>query len=609
MTAPGDGSAVLPPSTALARTVVTALVAAGVREVVLCAGSRSAPLAYALHAAEASGWLRLHVRHDERSAAFTALGVGEVGGLAAVVTTSGSAVANLAPAALEADEAGVPLLLVTADRPAALRGTWANQTSAHQAGIFGPVVRAVLEVDADHADPAAVVAAAAATARGGRERGGPVHLDVAFADPLVPEQPWEPGPAPARGATAGEPDGPDAPDGPPVALVAGPRTVVLAGHGARAGARELAERAGWPLLAEPSSGARSGPCAVPAYRLLLGGAAPHLVAGIERVVAFGRPTLSRPVTALLARTDVDLVHVRPHDDDPGPADRERLVRVRAVQAPAAPEGAGFPSTPPSSGWLDAWLRAGRAAAGAVGRAAGPAGAPAGGAVLTGLAVAAAVAATTSEDQVLVCAASNPVRDVDLAAAPWERHPLAVLSNRGVSGIDGTVSTACGAALATGALVRVLVGDLAFLHDLNALLLPVAEVVPHVQVVVADDDGGGIFSGLEHGEPSREATFERLFGTPHGSDVAALCSGYGASCREVTSPEGLSAALSAPAPGLSVVLVRTDRSALRERAAAIAADAARACSAAPAIPSRPGGSPPGPPRGLSPEGRPRRGRPG
>ena len=572
-------SGATPPSTTLARTLVTALVAAGVRHAVLCAGSRSAPLAYALHAAEAAGWLALHVRHDERSAAFTALGVGGVGGLAAVVTTSGSAVANLVPAALEADEAGVPLLLVTADRPAALRGTWANQTSAHQVGLFGPVVRAALEVDADHPDPASVVATAAATARGrGGRRGGPVHLDVALADPLVPERPWEPGPAPAPASSPEAPDRDDA----PLALAAGPRTVVLAGHGSGPAARDLAERAGWPLLAEPSSGARSGPCAVPAYRLLLGGAAADLAAGIERVVAFGRPTLSRPVTALLARTDVDLVHVRPHDDDPGPAERERLVRVRSVSAPAG-AGAGAGAGDPA--WLDAWRRAGAAAAGAVAAHAlepwppDPIRPPRPGR-LTGLAVATAVAAATREDQVLVCAASNPVRDVDLAAAPWEHHPLAVVSNRGVSGIDGTVSTACGAALATGALVRVLVGDLAFLHDLNALLLPLAETRPRVQVVLVDDDGGGIFSGLEHGEPARAATFERLFGTPHGSDVAALCAGYGAPCREAVSARDLGAALADPPPGLSVVLVRTERSSLRDRAAAIAADAARACAAQP-----------------------------
>lgn len=559
------------PSTTLARTLVTALVAAGVREVVLCAGSRSAPLAYALHAAEAAGWLRLHVRHDERSAAFTALGVGEVGGLAAVVTTSGSAVANLAPAALEADESGVPLLLVSADRPAALRGTWANQTSAHQVGVFGPVVRAVLEVDDGHPEPAAVVRSAAATARGndGR-RPGPVHLDVAFADPLVPDAPWTPGPVPAADPAV-PPD--RAVTDAPLALAAGPRTVVLAGHGAGARARHLAEAAGWPLLAEPSSGARSGPCAVAAYRLLLGGAAPDLAGRIERVVAFGRPTLSRPVTALLARTDVDLVHVAAHGGEPGPADRARLSRVRSVSAP-------YPDDVDREGtdrWLDGWLRAGRAAFGAIAPHLVET-VPGGLRRLTGLAAAAAVAEATAGDEVLVCAASNPVRDVDLAAAPWKRHPLAVLSNRGVSGIDGTLSTACGASLATGALVRVLVGDLAFLHDLNALLLPTAEARPHVQAVVVDDDGGGIFSGLEHGDPSRTTTFERLFGTPHGSDLAALCAGYGVPCRRVSTVEELHEVLADPPSGLSAVLVGAERSTLRARHAAITEAAARAWAA-------------------------------
>lgn len=569
------------PATAMARELVTALVAAGVRDVVLCAGSRSAPLAYALLSAEDAGLLHLHVRHDERSAAFTALGVGAVGraappwagALAAVVTTSGTAVANLAPAALEASEAGVPLLLLTADRPAALRGTWANQTSAYQPTLFGAVVREETVIDEATQDPRARLLEAVADARGtGGRRPGPVHVDVAFTEPLVPDEPWRPEP-PALDAP--DPGADPASTVDPETLERGPRTVVVAGHGAGSRAQELAEAAGWPLLAEPSSGARSGPRAVPAYRLLLGGAAPALTAAVERVVAFGRPTLSRPVSALLVRPDVELVHVVDHRDDPGPLPRSGARRVAGARVGPGRE---------DEAWSREWAAAGDAVAGAVSRAVGGSmettlpGEQRRERRLTGLLLAREVAAATRPGDVLVAAASNPVRDLDVAAAPWQQHPLAVLSNRGVAGIDGTVSTAAGAALATGAPTRVLSGDLAFLHDLNALLLPRAEARPPVQVVVLDDDGGGIFAGLEHGEPARAATFERLFGTPHGSDVAALAAGYGAAYEAVESLDRLRTVLADVPTGLSVVHVRAPRARRRSEAADLAAAARAAVSA-------------------------------
>jgi 2-succinyl-5-enolpyruvyl-6-hydroxy-3-cyclohexene-1-carboxylate synthase len=185
------------------------------------------------------------------------------------------------------------------------------------------------------------------------------------------------------------------------------------------------------------------------------------------------------------------------------------------------------------------------------------------------------------------AASNAVRDLDLAARPWSAgDPPAVLANRGLSGIDGTLSTATGVALATGALVRVLVGDLAFLHDLNALLPGPGEARAHLQVVVLNDDGGGIFSLLEHGEragrgaePAR--AFEHLFGTPHGADLAALCRGYAVPHRTVEDVGSLRRALAGPPPGTSVLEVRVARAGLRDLHARIRAavhEAARAALA-------------------------------
>lgn len=526
------------PSTAAARALVEELVAGGVRHVVLCPGSRSAPLAYALSLAD-PGALTLHVRVDERAAGFTALGLAiGGGGPAAVVTTSGTAVANLHPAVLEAHEAGVPLVVVSADRPHRLRGTWANQTTALQAGLFGAAVRATVDLPAisrpgDVSRWRRLVAGALAASRGGPERPGPVHVDAAFDDPLAPER-LEP-------LAVVPPAGPAARHDPGATTVldAGPRTVVVAGAGAGAAAAELAERAGWPLLAEPSSGARHGPAAVGPYRLLLDVA--HLGGRVQRAVVLGRPTLSRPVTRLLARPDVEVVQVLRHPDDPGP---ERA--VRRMLGPVVAERC-------DDGWLPEWLAAGSAAADAMDAVLGTS--------LSGPVVAREVAAATAPADVLVLAASNAVRDLDLAGRPWS-SARAVVANRGLSGIDGTLSTATGVALATGARTRALVGDLAFLHDLGGLLLGPAEPEAQLQVVVLNDDGGGIFGLLEHGEARFAGVFERVFGTPHGADVASLCAGLGVPHRRAGDAGALRAALADPPPGRSVLEVRADRAGLR-----------------------------------------------
>ncbi|MGF1647999.1 MAG: 2-succinyl-5-enolpyruvyl-6-hydroxy-3-cyclohexene-1-carboxylic-acid synthase [Kineosporiaceae bacterium] len=546
-----------------ARGLVEGLLAAGVRHVVLCPGSRSAPLAYAAHGAEAAGAWRLHVRIDERSAGFTALGVGRATGTpAVVVTTSGTAVANLVPAVLEAHHAGVPLVVLTADRPTRLRGTWANQTSDLQAGLFAGAVR--LAADAAAGDPGrswqAIAGHAVAAARAGARGPGPVHLNVGLDEPLAPaDLRWRPEPragerVPASPtARAGSPlpagdgdsgTGPHAARHPPVPLPAGSRTVVVAGGGAGVRARELAESAGWPLLAEPSSGARGGPNRVGAYRLLLDG---ELGASVERVVVLGRPTLSRPVTRLLARPEVEVVLVAP-PWAPGPG--RTVTRVPEVSVPPAAEGG-------AEDWLGRWLRAGRAADAVVAdvlaeerRAAG---------LLSGPDVAAAVVAAAGPADGLVLAASNPVRDADLAAGDVRAGLVA--ANRGLSGIDGTVSTAAGVSLGTGRPVLALVGDLALLHDTNALLLGPDEPRPQVRVVVVNDGGGGIFGLLEHGEPRFAAAFERLFGTPQTVDLAALCAAHAVPHAVVTQPTALAATLARPvADGFEVVEVpvRRDR---------------------------------------------------
>ncbi|UMG93836.1 thiamine pyrophosphate-binding protein [Nocardioides sp. TF02-7] len=293
-----------PSATALADAVVARLVAAGVGHVVLAPGSRNAPLAYAVWGeVHGPGRLELHTRIDERTAGFLALGLTKVGARAAVVCTSGTAVANLHPAVLEAAHAGLPLVVLTADRPARLRGTGANQTT-DQVGIFGRLVTTY-----DVAAPADLDGVP-------WDSPGVLHVNVQLDLPLVPTS------SPASWSSeSGVVAGPPSPRPPTRAttrpdstnhearfdvLPQGPRTVVVAGDEAGPPARVLAEAGGWPLLAEPTSGARTGHNALRCYRLLLG---TDLGREVERVVVVGRPTISRPVTELLQRPDVEVLVV------------------------------------------------------------------------------------------------------------------------------------------------------------------------------------------------------------------------------------------------------------------------------------------------------------
>ena len=524
------------PSTALARAAVTALVEAGVRELVLAPGSRNAPLSFAAYDAAAAGLLRLHTRVDERSAGFLALGLTRGTSRAAVVTTSGTGVANLHPAVLEAAHAGLGLVVVTADRPARLRGTNANQTT-DQVGIFGPLVTTL-----DVATPADVVVG-----------DGVVHLNVQLDDPLLPEDTWVPS------ALAHEPGprGPRVRGWGPDRLVTGPRTVVVAGDDAGPPARVLAERAGWPLLAEPTSGSRTGENALRCYRLLLG---TELAERIERVVVVGHPTLSRPVTRLLARAAVEVVAAPAYG-----VWARRPFRVDAELGAIEVDTADDPA------WLEEW----RAADRSVGRqldallAAEPGTTP--------HEVAGAVARALPPGGLLVVGASSPIRDLDLMVPRYEVGARRkVVANRGLSGIDGVVSTAIGAALGRdrggrGDRNLALMGDVTFLHDANGLVLGPEEPRQDLTIVVVNDDGGSIFAMLEQGAPEHAARFDRLFGTPHGVDLGALCAATRTPHWRVESLGELEHALTSPNGGIEVVEVvvrRDDRRDLDARIRAL-----------------------------------------
>jgi 2-succinyl-5-enolpyruvyl-6-hydroxy-3-cyclohexene-1-carboxylate synthase len=461
--------------------------------------------------------LRLHVRIDEREGAFLALGLAKASGrLTPVITTSGTAVANLHPALLEALHAHVPLLAVTADRPARLRGTGANQTTV-QPGIFGgiPTVASVRDASTS----------------------GPGHVNVELDEPLTEVVEWTfDRPAPVVWI--------DDESAPPHELAIGPRTVVVAGDDAGSGARFLAEQANWPLLAEPSSGARAGE-ALTAYRLLLGHA--PLADRIERVVSFGHPTLSRAVTSLLAR-DIEVVHVGDQSTFPFPAGPN----VRFVDE-AVVVGADDPR------WHAEWQAADDRVTAAIAEIdADP------------LVVAGAVWAALPPEGLLIVGSSNSIRDLDVVAPaypPGERRK--VLANRGLAGIDGLLSTAIGAARARpSSRALAYVGDLTFLHGSNGLVIGPGEPRPDLTIVVVNDDGGGIFASLEQGAPEFADSFERVFGTPTGVDLGRLCEAVGIPHVRVD-PAELADALTHAGPGLRVIEVPLRRDTRRQLSAQLA----------------------------------------
>lgn len=571
------------PSTAQAEVLVDELVRGGVTDAVLCPGSRNAPLSFALHRADAAGRLRLHVRIDERGAAFLALGLALRSGRAVpVVCTSGTAPANLHPAVLEASHAGVPLLALTADRPPELIGTGANQTIV-QTGLYGTAPRLELTLGlarragGQQATWRSAVARAVGVALG-RTGGlpGPVHLNLPFAEPLVPDG-WPRGgagsagssgavgvsgsaglegldwPEPLVGRAGGLPwtGLPPTPTGPaeatPLPLDPSLPTLVVAGAvptgpvpGAPAG------RA--PVIAEPSSPLWPGALRTGAWLLGAPAAAPSSVPPRPaQVVLHGRPTLHRSIAQLLADDSVAVYAVA------GTVGAGLPPSVRAVGS--------VPALTPPPDWCARWVEADQLAGDALDKALTEPIAP------VGLKLAAALVAALPAGAVLTLGSSNPVRDVSLAARP--RPGLRVLANRGVAGIDGMVSTASGASLAEGPGYALL-GDLTVLHDLGGLVLGPDEPRPDLTLVVLNDSGGGIFSLLEQGTPEHSASFERVFGTPHRVRLDLVCAGLGVDYRRVDELGALAGALGGPGDGVRVVEVPATREGLRDAHAALAA---------------------------------------
>lgn len=612
-----SGPALENPATLLARAVVASLVEAGVKRVVISPGSRNAPLTYALADAAQAGYLQLRVVVDERSAAFVALGASRSDWLheglarpAVAVMTSGSAVANAHPAVVEADAAGVPLIILSADRPHALVNTGASQTTV-QTGIFGAATRYQADLgDTNASDAVANQVRRAVAAASGRLSldPGPVHLNVRLAPPLAPAAPWQvphlepkthwlrarkPLEEQLNGVTVSQ-------VGCRLGLDPARRGVIVVGDNDDAElahfAASLAHAWGWPLLAEPTSLVRTDANAVAAYSALLaggdgsvGGDGAQLSQEIEQLLVVGHPTLTRPIGALLAREDIYQVVLTnrarwsdvsgqaayvttleqalsslniPGGGAGAEAGADADAGGDASASAGAGAGAGVGKNAPSPLWLQRWLQAGQQQLNA-----------------TSVTKAAQMALTTwqatsqyeSHSQstaihsdglessvTLMAASSMTIRYLDAglpAGKQLKKMPGPVVANRGLAGIDGTISTAVGLAWASGQPVRVIIGDLAAAHDLTGLVKAVTENEVDLQVIVLDDHGGKIFSGLEYGASELSNYFLRFFTTAQQVDFAQAAAAFGAHVSVIDDVDGLQSLLSETIEGRSLVHVK------------------------------------------------------
>ena len=543
------------PSVDTASAILASLDALGLTHVLYCPGSRSAPFAYALEAGAFSGDARAVL--DERGAGFMAVGLARTGALPAIVVTSGTAVAELAPAVLEASHARLPLLVVSADRPGELRGVGASQAT-DQSRLFGTHVRAQVDLEPQEASTTLVghltrcVAAACGAPTG---TPGPVQINVAFRDPLTPASPASPAASGDEAGASFVPRPTRVLAASPVSArwedVVGPATagLIVAGEGASPRALEWSRASGFPLLAEPASGAWAGGGVTPFEQSLV---CSPLGREVDTVVVTGRPTLSRPIHALLARPDVRVILVDPHapwvdvsgnasvvvaDLEParGPIDAAQVEWASRVRDAARDAGER----------IESLLAAGS------GR--------------TMLDLARAVAVSTSGP--LVLGASNPVRAFDLAVPTLEGR--VVHSNRGQAGIDGTIATAVGIAVGAGSVggatvpaserVTAVMGDLTACHDASSLALAAAARA-HLDIIVADDRGGGIFATLEHGRATTPEAYDRWFGVAQTVDYEALAAAYRLAFARVDNPAQLARVLETPQAGPRLVHVPVERGA-------------------------------------------------
>jgi len=497
-------------STALARHTVRQLIELGIEDVVLSPGSRNAPLSIAFYQAQQKGLINLHVRIDERGAAFFALGIAKASGkYVPVVCTSGTAVANYFPAVLEAHHSDVNLLLLTADRPARLRKTGSNQTT-NQHGIFGDFVRHDLDTPAP-IDLTRILSGS-----------GPVHLNLQFDEPLLPEDSsdWlsgiNPTPLVHGEIVSGE------------IAVSTTKNIVIVGHDLAGFSadeiEDLADELGAPIVSEDPLVFENAIAHAP---IILSDERVRRELAADLVVVIGRTTLSRSINAYIQGSKKVMV-IDPRlekIDTARTADETHHVIPKVKQA-----------VDNDALWHDAWHKYEEIAAAAL-------------AVLPDWSeaeVAAVVAEELENDSALFISSSRPIRDIESFAVP--RSGIETYANRGLAGIDGNISTAMGIATKHDETYAV-IGDLAFLHDISALTNPTTDTLT---IIVVDNDGGGIFSTL----PQRGVDgFEAIFGTPHGRDIAKIVQGYGLSAEVVHDAKELHIALQRIHPQLHVIVAK------------------------------------------------------
>ena len=500
-------------STLQAEALAEALYSAGVRDVVIAPGSRSAPLALALARRDQ---FKRHIHIDERSAGFVALGISKATSRpVATVCTSGTATANFYPALLEASHSDVPLIVITADRPSELQGIGANQTT-NQSALYGSALRHFLEIEAG-----ASLAWIDRFHNAVDGLNGPMHINIAFREPLLPEGEVLSQVIPVSEASAQAEKQPSALS--ELGITSGQRGVVVVGHGLGSFSRQeisaWVTRLGWPVVAEdPLS--HSG--AIQHASLLVGTTFASEKLQPEVALVIGKIGLSRSVMAMLTRTS-RVIGIDSHHEVSNPLRKNsvQLAVLPHVDVDADPE------------WLQAWHQASEKAAAAL---ALP--------VWSEQNLAAHFARSLPNGSALFIGSSRPIRDIEAFAAP--RGDIEVFGNRGLAGIDGNMSTAIGISRVTPGRTFAYLGDIAFLHDVNALM----NDAPNLTVVVVDNNGGGIFStlpqrGVEH--------FEEVFGTPHNRDLTAIAAGFGVHVTRVESIQEFEQALSQEHAALNVII--------------------------------------------------------
>ena len=498
-------------STSLARVIVRQIIEAGITDVVISPGSRNAPLSLAFFAAAQEGLIKLHIRIDERTAAFFALGIIKATGRPVpILCTSGTAVANYHPAVLEASHTNAPLLVLTADRPAMLRKTGANQTT-EQARIFGKAVRYFADIDGP-VYPMELPLDSLRT--------GPVHLNLQFDEPLLPDDSTE------WLSQINVSPKEFVPRTKPATLrLVGARGVVVIGHD-RGGLSveeitSFTKKLGWPVIAEDPL---SFPEAVPHASIFLASQEIRATLIPQSVLVIGRTTLSRSINAFIKLSPITYVV----DQRLATVDSDRQAERKFTELPQ------LQGVIQSDEWIAKWTKVSERAQKLI-------------ASLDGWnepVIARAIATAIPDGTALFISSSRPIRDFEGFAAP--RCGIDVYANRGLAGIDGNISTALGIACSHKATIAVL-GDLSFLHDLTGL---VNKEEINCRFIVINNDGGGIFSTL----PQRGVEgFESVFGTPHGLNPAAIAQAMGVTAQQINNVKDLEAIVKAPINGVSVVV--------------------------------------------------------